>query len=167
MKTTAQTGVPSQTSTAATRGVQSKKPYNVVIAYDEFASGQYAMEACRLLSSKFKDDVAARVKSWSFADLRNTAVNLTAACDAAGAHMVMVAASSEDLPWAVKKWIETWLAWNGGGHGMLVALLNLGRAREKYSPAEAYLRFVAARRGMRFLLQRTGKTGESGALFPQ
>jgi hypothetical protein len=144
--------------------MQSKQLYNVAIAFDEFASGKCAFQACHRLISEFKDDVALQVKFWSFADLRNSAVNLTAARDAARAQMVMVAASSEEPPWAVKKWIEWSLAWNGEEHGMLVALLNIGRASENCSSTEAYLRLVAASRGMKFLLQKTIKPGGCGAL---
>jgi len=146
--------------------VQTKRPYQVVIVYDDFASGKHAVETCARLVSEFKDQIAVRVKVWSFAVLRNAAVNLTAACDATKAQMVMVATSSEDLPQAVKKWIGAWLMASGGSRGLLVALLNIGGVKEQ-SPAEAYLRFAAASKGMEFLLERTGKAGESGMFCPQ
>src|SRR5690348_10836447 len=130
MKTTAQHEVSSPTRAAVSTEVHSKQPYHVVIVYDEFASGQRAVETCHRLTFQFKDAITIRVKVWSFASLRDTAVNLTAATDAAKADMVIVASSSEDLPPAVKKWLEAWVVWNSGGRGMLVAILNGSAARE-------------------------------------
>lgn len=167
MKTTTQHKVSSPADATVSMEVQSKQPYHVVIAYDEFASGQRAVETCYRLTSQFKDTVDVRVKVWSFGSLRNTAVNLTAASDAAKADMVMIAFSREKLPPSVKKWIEASVLWNGGAHGMLVAILNGAAANEDYPSAEAYLRFVTASRGMEFLLEKNGNAETSGVFFPR
>lgn len=167
MKVAAQTEAFSFATPAPRTEVPAKRPYEVVIVYDQFVAGQHAVETCARLVSDFKDKFNVRVKVWSFAVLRNTAVNLTAASDAAKAQMVMVATSSEDLPPAVKKWMQAWMTWNGGKCGLLVALLNTPDAREDYSAAEAYLRFAAASKGMEFLLEKIGCAGETGEFHPK
>ncbi len=167
MKTTAHTGSFSQRSHTVSKEVPSKPAYRVVIAYDEFASGRRAVETCHRLISAFKDDFTVLVKVWSFAVLRNTAANLTAASDAAQAQMVMIATSSGELPSAVKKWVEGWLVWSGGRGGMLLALVHAGAAKENCCPIENYLRSAAARGGIEFLLEKTDGAGESGLFCPR
>jgi len=167
MRTTAHSEASPQARDIAATGLPSKPPYNVVIAYDEFASGRHAVETCHRLIAESQGNFTVRVKVWSFAVLRNQVANLTAATDAAKAQMVMVATSSEDLPAAVKKWMDAWLAWNGGRRAMLVAILDSEGAEINQWPAETYLRAAAANGNMEFLLEKNNHAGQSGTYFPR
>lgn len=167
MKTTAHRAASPETRDIAAASLPPKPPYNVVIVYDEFASGRHAVETCHRLIAESRDNFTVRVKVWSFAVLRNAAASLTAASDAAKAQMVMVATTSENLPPAVKKWLEAWLVWNGGRRGMLVAILNSQETGINQWEAETYLRTAAANGNMEFLLEKTNHTGESGMYCPR
>jgi len=149
-------------SSNVTEASQPKPPFNIVIVYDNFAGGRQAVEACSRLISEFKGDFTVRVKTWSFAVLRNTAVNITAAFDAAKAQIVLVAASSNDLPSAVKKWLDTWTQWKIRHRQTLVGCLGAPEGKEDFLPAEAYLRTSAAHGGVEFLLEKINHSGESG-----
>jgi hypothetical protein len=148
-------------SSNVTDASQPKPSFNIVIVYDDFAGGRHAVETCSRLISEFKGDFTIRVKTWSFAVLRNPAVNVTAAFDAAKAQMVLVAVSSNDLPSAVKRWLETWTHWKSGRCQTLVGCLSAQEGKEDFLPAETYLRTSAAKGGMEFLLEKINHSGES------
>lgn len=135
--------------------VETKAAFRVVIAYEDFASGKRAMDACKLLMAQLEHDVEFRTSMWKFDLLRNLKLNQIAVGDAIEADVIMVAASANsDLPIEIKKWIEGWSTRKHGQVAALVALLDFETTDVTGSSiVHAYLKRVAAAAEIDFLSQ--------------
>ncbi len=134
---------------------RAKAAFHVVIAYEDFGSGQRAMDACKLFVSQLDGQVEFRSGMWKFDILRNEKLAQIAAEDAAGADAIIVATSqSADLPAEVRRWMETWIPLKRGQTSVLLALIeSSGEDVTKNMTAYEYLRQAAASAQIDFLPQ--------------
>lgn len=132
-----------------------KSAFHVVIAYEDFAAGHRAMDACKLLVSQLDGQVEFRSGMWKFDILRNSKLNQIAAEDAAAADAIIVATSqSGDLPAEVRRWMETWIPLKRGQTSVLLALIeSSGDEVANDMTAYKYLRQAAASAEIDFLPQ--------------
>ena len=137
---------------------KAKPIFNVVIAYDDFAAGKYAVDTYSRLIPDSRDDLDVRMNMWTFGLLRNSRVYATAVEETAKAHLIVIATACDDLAPAVRKWIESWVLRKGGQHATLVAILSLNDAVDRCPPVETYLRAAATSGGMEFVLEKIGET---------
>ena len=121
---------------------------NVVIVYDEFLSGQHAVQTYHRLMLQHGQPTEVHVKTWTFDRLRDHQLNNAAVKDAADAEVIILAAASEEVPPEVESWVEGWLSRPGNGHAEVVAVLNSpAQADPNLSPMENYLMRVASNSG--------------------
>ncbi len=125
----------------------------MVIAYEDFAAGQRAMDACKLLVSHLDGQIEFRSGMWKFDILRNAKLNQIAADDAAAADAIIVATSqSGELPVEVKRWVETWVPLKKGQACVLLALLeSSAEGPATTSEVHEYLRHAAESAQIDFL----------------
>src|SRR5205085_1496492 len=97
--------------------------FNVVIAYEDFETGKQAKKTCDFLSGNLGLDCHVNHQMWKFDVLGLPKLREMAAKDAAAADIIIISCRGDnDLPEALKSWIELWLAEKG--HSLaLVALI--------------------------------------------
>lgn len=136
-------------------GGRSKPAFRVVMAYDDFASGKRAMDACHFLVSQFGGGAELRSTMWKFDVLRSTKLNQIAVDDAIEADVIIVAnARNGGLSDAVKTWIAGWVPRKGGQAATLVALIDFtGEDVQAAVLAQAFLKDAAAEAKIDFLPQ--------------
>jgi hypothetical protein len=144
-------------SAALNSKLPSNPAFNVVIAYDGFASGQHAVQMYHRLMLERGNPAEVEVRTWAFNMLRNQELNNAAIDDAAAAEVIIVAADSDELPPAVEKWLDGWrLRPANHHHTSVVAVLGQTSAAEKHlSSIEEFLRSVASSTGSDFLVKDT------------
>lgn len=138
----------------AARG-RSKPAFRVVMAYDDFASGKRAMDACPLLVSQLGGGAELRSSMWKFDVLHSTKLNQIAVNDAIEADVIIVAnARNAGLPDSVKTWIAGWVPRKRGQAATLVALVDFtGEDVQAAVLAQALLKDAAAEAKIDFLPQ--------------
>ena len=115
-------------STAGQIDLESHPVFNVVLAYDEYASGIRAEEFFDTLVLDHGELFQFICPLWKFEEEREPRLFDVAARDAARADMIVLAIrQSRELPAEVRRWIEHWLPSKQADSGALVALLG-GRA---------------------------------------
>jgi hypothetical protein len=128
--------------------------FNVVIVYEDFATGKHARKTYDFLVESLGHDCRFINLMWKFDVLKVAKLRDMAARDAALADIVIVSShGSHELPAEVGKWIESWLA-DPGETLALVALFDRPEEKsEKMSEIRHYLADVAKRGRMEFLAQ--------------
>jgi hypothetical protein len=127
------------------------------MAYDDFASGKRAMDACHLMVSQLRGGAELRSSMWKFDVLRSDKLNQIAVEDAIDADVIIVAnARNTGLPDAVKTWINGWVPRKRGQSAALVALLDFSEDEAQLAGrARALLKEAAAAARIDFLPQET------------
>ena len=147
-------------STAAVSRLVNRPKLDVVVAYEDYATGIDTVRTLtRLAERTCHSHEFGTHNVWNFQILATPAQRNIAAGKAASADMVIVAAhGSRRLPIFVMHWIELWLSQRGRSSAALVALLDgdNGHTR-KLLPVEAYLERCARRGGMEFFVQKIGE----------
>lgn len=136
--------------------VSPSQALNIVIVYDEFLSGQHAVQTCQRLILQQGEPVDVQVKTWTFDLLRNHQLNSAAVRDAAEAEVIILAAASQQVPPQVERWLEAWRSRPGNGRASLVAVLDSpAREESKRSPLEDYLKRFASSTGSNLQIEKT------------
>ena len=100
-----------------------KRPFRVVIAYNDVDAGKRAMRVLSHLSESFGDEIAFHPLPWSFDLLMDVNWREVAASDAVDADILIVATDSPGaLPPAVGRWAESAIDQKRGTHAAVVAL---------------------------------------------
>jgi hypothetical protein len=133
-------------------GLDETPSLKVVIAYEDFATGQRAMRTCQRLMDELGQEFQVRTSLWKFEVLRLPSLKKAAAEDAAEAEMVIISAHGMgDLPAEVHDWMALWLTKKQGGASALVALLDAAKDdAEGRSPAQSYLQGMARKANLDF-----------------
>ena len=144
--------------------------FKCVVIYEDFAAGERGERFYEKLVAAMDGDRSSTHNLWSFpvlaiAEMRNIAVTAAAAAD-----IVIFALSGRDeLPAAVKEWIEMWAWFIEDTHPALVALFESPNGES--GSIRGYLRSVTARKHLDFfpdsaslpapasLARSTSKTG--------
>ncbi len=125
---------------------------NVLVVFDDFATGHTAHEAL-LSTERNLGDQKFNLRFWSFEQIQNASLGKIAAQEAAAADLVFFATAADgDLPPAIKLWIGLWEDHLEDGYfGLAVMLNNERSADEAPSPGYLYLNQVARRHGADFI----------------
>ncbi|MFO1475384.1 MAG: hypothetical protein U1F98_01875 [Verrucomicrobiota bacterium] len=145
------TKVPRGASSGAGAGLDTR--FRVVMAYDDFLSGQRALATCQFLSTRLGRGVELRSSMWKFDVLRNPGLARMAVEDASEADVIIIAnAPRTGLPNEVRAWIQSWLPRKKGQFAALVALMDFTDKDNRESrEAHAFLKRAAAETGIDFL----------------
>jgi|SRR5581483_9128 hypothetical protein len=131
-----------------------KPPFNVVIAYEDFAAGRHAKETYDYLVRSLGRELAFDNQMWKFDVLGHPKLREMAVKDAAAADLIMISTHGDgDLPAEVKSWIDGWANHRGSAMA-LVKLTDRNSARHPHDDIiRSYLEAVAHRVGMDFFAQ--------------
>jgi hypothetical protein len=132
--------------------------FSALIAYEDAATRQRAMQVCERLVQKFWKDMEFDFSWWRFDFLRDAEFARQAGRRATRSDLILFSAHARrELPSVVEKWIETWLPGRGDLDGVLVAMIGTAEDELKgLSPIQVYLREVAQRGNMDYLSQSVG-----------
>jgi hypothetical protein len=135
--------------------LEEKTAWSVVVAYDDAAAREQAVDFCDQLVKRFWARFEFDVSWWSFGLLQNEPTTTEAAEKAAQADLVILSSlREEDFPAGVKGWIESWLVRRGDREGILAGLLGLHDAESaRQARKDCYLRQIAHRSAMDYLTQ--------------
>jgi hypothetical protein len=141
--------------------------FKLVIAYEDFAHGQYAIKFFEWIVAKFGELFTFVPHFLKFEELLWPQVNQQVTRELADASMVVIAANEEtDLPLLVKDWLRSWETANISDETALVALLSFCRGkRTVQTPVRSQLKKIARRTGMKFFFKPIGCPPEE-ARFP-
>jgi hypothetical protein len=131
-----------------------KPQFNVVIAYEDFATGRHAQETFDFLARNLEPELILDSQMWKFDVLGNAKLREMATRDAAEADLIMISTHGEgDLPPEVKGWVDEWI-------GRLCSAMALVKLTDRHlgghpqdDVIRAYLQTVAHRAGMDFFAQ--------------
>lgn len=131
--------------------------FNVLVAYEDFATGHYALNVFNRLfpgSSQFPDFSTRNV--WKFDLLEIAKFRSLAAEEAANADVIIISAhAAVALPVAVKRWLDMWIDERPHDPGAFVVLLSRTAKRVASDlRIETYLEACARKAGMDFFIQR-------------
>jgi hypothetical protein len=150
-------------------GLETEPALNVVVAYEDFATGKRAMHIYNRLVQEFQHEFRFTVNFWKFDILPTPKLLKMAAHEAAQADVVFISARTDgELPLEVKNWLRRWLVRSENSSVTLVALLEGKNLLAIEScPTRAYLQRVAERAGINFHAHGfiTSKTHHK-SLFP-
>ena len=136
-----------------TPAVDANPTFNVVIAYEDFATGKRAKKIYAFLVENLDHDCQFTNQMWKFDVLGIPKLREMAAQDARMADIVIISCRRADLPSDVKAWVELWVA----EPNQPIALVALFDYVENHDPqaveARAYLADVARRGQMEFFAQ--------------
>jgi len=134
--------------------VEANVGFNVAIAYEDFETGKYAKKTYDFLIANLDQDCQVNNQMWKFEVLGIPKLREMAAKDASNADIIIVSSrGGDDLPPAVKSWIELWLAQKTSAMA-LVALFDCPLSLAfQTRPIRAYLADVARRGVMEFFAQ--------------
>ena len=121
--------------------------------FEDSATGTRVKEFRQRLSRNLDQQCQIIEHVWLFSTFRLRELQEIAAEEASASDLVIISVHQADgLPDEVKSWIDLWLSHKGARHAVLLALLEPGY--EGVSGAtEAYLRGIARRGGMEFLVE--------------
>ena len=123
--------------------------FKSVVIYEDFAAGERGERFFGKLVAARDDDCVSRHNLWSFPALVIPEMRNIAASAAAAADIVILALSGKDeLPAAVKEWIEMWIWLIEDTHPALVALFE--NPNGESGPIRRYLRLVTASKHLDF-----------------
>jgi hypothetical protein len=124
---------------------------DVVVVYEDFATGIWAKQVFDELVRKTSSYCALNNTMWKFDFLRPPKLREVAAHEALKADIVVIAGHREsDFPSPLKDWVDLWVGQKQGG--LLVGLLDGdGSSTGKESRNARYLRRVAKHGGMNLL----------------
>ena len=139
-------------STAGLLSLEHKQAINVVIVYEDFATGLRAKRLYDNLCRQLEPECEVNQSMWKFEVLAIPRLGAVAAEDAAEADLVIVSLHGDmELPDKVKNWLEKWIGEKGAQSSALVALFDdLEEDEPEIASIQACLRQVARRGGMSF-----------------
>jgi hypothetical protein len=125
----------------------------VLTAFEDSVTGMRVKEFCQGLTHRLGQQCQIIERVWLFGTLRLRELREIAAQEASEADLIVISVhQTEDLPDEVKSWIDLWLRRKGSRQAVLVALLDPPYEGASGS-TEAYLKEVARRGGMEFLVE--------------
>ena len=129
--------------------------FNVVIIYDDFYSALRGQELAGRMAIEVEPAFKICTRVWDFDLASHPDLRDRAAKDAIEADMIIISASvGDDLPSAVKGWMQSWLPQKRGGLAALVALVSQGVYLPSEPPALCrVLKQMAKEGGMDFFCQ--------------
>jgi hypothetical protein len=133
---------------------QKDRTFRIVIAYEDFETGQHARYVCDYLAERLAPECRFLSQMWRFDVLRIPECRESAVKGAAAADVIMISTHGVgDLPGDVKAWIELWLR-DKGDLLALVALFDRPRGQVGQDwPIQDYLASVAERGQISFFAE--------------
>jgi hypothetical protein len=143
--------------TVVARDLQGIPPLTIAVAYEDFLAGERAMRTFEgLFAGSEKFHLFDLRNTWKFDFLRIEGVRDAAVATAVRADIIVVSTRcANELPPAVKWWIETSLKTREGDPGAMVLLRDGSRGVEsQHPPVEVYLAHCAHKGGLDFFVKR-------------
>src|SRR5262249_16701684 len=137
---------------------QNHPALNIVVVYEDFFTGAYAIRTVERLFQHGNKGRDLRIENlWQFDLLDNPKLREIAAAEAAKADLVIICArGSRELPSSIKRWLQQWLGKRADGQVAMVTLLDdSSQDVHQRSRLELYLEECAHRAGMGFFVQKT------------
>jgi hypothetical protein len=107
-----------------------KCTFNLVVAYDDVATRNRALQLCDRLTKQLLGDFDFKCTWWKFDQLRDATLRERAVDSAAEANMIILSShANKELPNSVKTWTETWLARKDQGKRTLLTLIDGAQQR--------------------------------------
>jgi hypothetical protein len=139
-------------SSAACPRPEAAPGFTVVIVYEDFGTGIDAKRACNFLAASFTHQWHVVRHMWKFELLGVDELREIAAQDAAMADLIIIACHREhDLPADVKKWVETWRAYQGEAVGLIGLFDGAPGGANHACVTQAYLKHIAKQSHLEFL----------------
>ena len=141
----------------------SKPIVDVVTAYEDFATGQRAIETCSNLERRLGHEFQFRTNMWKFEVLQQSKLFEMAVQDALEAQIVIISTHGEnELPQPVQDWIQMWSSRKDGDACALVALFDcVMPARLEVRSIRSHLSNIARAGQMDFFSQPAEKPAET------
>lgn len=135
--------------------LHSKPVINVVTAYEDFATGQRAIETYSNLVLRLGHEFQFRTNMWKFEVLQQPKLLEMAVQDALDAQIIIVSTHGEsELPQPVQDWIQMWASRRDGDACALVALFDcVTPARLEVRSIRSHLSRIALAGQMDFFSQ--------------
>jgi hypothetical protein len=145
---------------------QELREFNIVIAYEDLAAGVRAKQTFDYLLAELGGRFTFTCKLWKFRILEAPQLSEIAAQDAAEADMIMVAAHGhQELPSAVRGWINLWLQRAGRRDRALVALVDSQDGdTTKPNPICSHLHEVAKRGNLDYFCHSADRPNQEASL---
>lgn len=133
-----------------------------MIVYDEFVSGQRAVQTYYRLMLHHGDMADVNLKTWTFDLLKTEEMNRLAVEDAAASQIIILSAACQMLPKSVEKWLQGWRLHKGKPPTAFIAVVDPGDDfDEELSPMESQLQLLTAESGIDFLIEKAGNGCEA------
>jgi hypothetical protein len=127
----------------------------LLATFEDSVTGMRVKEFCQGLSRSLGQECQIIEHVWLFSTLRLRELQEIAAEEASAADLVIISVhQAESLPDEVRNWFDLWLVQKGARHTVLLALLDSAQ-EEVPGATETYLREIARRGGMEFLMTST------------
>ena len=139
-------------STAGLLSLEHPQSINVVIVYEDYATGLRAKRLHDNLCRQLEPECEVNQSMWKFDVLSSPRLGAVAAEEATEADLILVSMHGDgELPREVKDWLETWAAEKTGQNSALVALFDeVEEDESQVDTIQRYLRQIARRGGMSF-----------------
>ena len=133
-----------------------KSAFRAVLVCEDDASLKTGTETCRLLLSCFENRLPFQLQIWPFAIFQSNDLNLDAVRDAVAADAIIVATHRQnDLPPAIKDWINAWVPQKQTQTAILIGLFHRnGNSQTVPVVTFEYLKKAAKDAGMDFLVRQ-------------
>ncbi len=134
--------------------VSRSRVFNVVVAYEDYATGIRAKEAFEEVICSFGSAFSFKCLLWKFSILENPRLLEIAANDLAAAHLLILSCHGfEQFPPNVKHWLEEGVALRAGASMGVVVMLEdiLEKENQQAVAIFDYLQNFADRHGLEFL----------------
>ncbi len=160
---------PSTQSTAAFLSLENKQTIDVVMVYQDFATGLRAKRLYDNLCRQLEPECELNQSMWKFEVLAIPRIGAVAAEEAAEADLVIISMHGDlELPGKVKAWLETWVGDKSNPNGALVAVFDDSEdAGGQVASVQASLRQIADRGGMHFFADPASSTEWDTELAPE
>ena len=125
----------------------------VLAAFEDSITGRRVKDFCQGLSRQVGQHCQIIEHVWLFSTFRLRELQEIAAEEASASDLIVISVhQAESLPDEVRSWIDLWLGQKGARQAVLLALLDPAYDGGP-GPTQAYLRDVARRGGMDFLVE--------------
>lgn len=127
---------------------------NMLIVYEDYPTGQRAINLCRQLALRGTPDMHFEYNLWRFDVVHLPAIGALSADDAAKADLVLFSAWADtELTPGLETWIQSWLPKKVDQVSALIAMINLpGGIQRGVFPLHVRLRHIALLARMAFVL---------------
>jgi hypothetical protein len=137
--------------------MQTELQFKIVVVYENLQAALRARQMSERLATELRHEGGIHCALWKYNLLAEPSLRSQATTEAAAAGMVIVSASSTEVPVHLKCWIEDWPAPTHQNRAALVVMLDDHAEQAcQTAPITSYVREVARARGADFFCKAGG-----------